>query len=78
MHSPLYDVKACRKTIRVTWSADPVALRLAISRIAETAIIEAFEAAEKATIREELREATSTPFDDWANHGRSDDADHAA
>ena len=62
MRAPLYDVNARRKTVSITLNADLVAkasaLGINISRTAEAAIIEAFEAAEKATILEELREAT--------------------
>jgi antitoxin CcdA len=93
MRTPLYDVNARRKTVSITLNADLVArasaLGINISRTAEAAIIEAFEAAEKATILEEIREATrmvdeyvsihGMPFDDWANEAlSSDDADHAA
>jgi antitoxin CcdA len=93
MRSPLYDVNARRKTVSITVNADLVAkasaLGINISRTAEAAIIQAFEAAEKAKIREEIREATrmvdeyvalhGMPFDDWANDGlTADDADNAA
>ncbi len=93
MRTPLYDVNARRKTVSITLNADLVAkasaLGINISRTAEAAIIQAFEAAEKAKIREEIREAArmvdeyvaihGMPFDDWANEALSpDDADHAA
>ena len=93
MRRPLYDVTARRKTVSITLNADLVAkasaLGINISRTAEAAIVEAFEAAEGAKIREEIREATrivdeyvaihGMPFDDWANDGLpADDADHAA
>jgi antitoxin CcdA len=91
MRTPLYDVKARRKTVSITLNADLVAkaaaLRINISRTAEAAIVQAFEAAEKAKILEEIREAVrmvdeyvaihGMPFDDWANE-LPDDADHAA
>ena len=93
MRTPLYDVNSRRKTISITLNADLVAkasaLGINISRTAETAVIQAFEAAEKARIRDEIHAATrmvdeyvaihGMPFDDWANAGStSDDADHAA
>ena len=62
MRTPLYDVNARRKTVSITLNADLVAkasaLGINISRTAEAAVIQAFEAAEKAKIREEIREAT--------------------
>lgn len=93
MRRPLYDVNARRKTVSVTLNADLVAkasaLGINISRTAEAAIIKAFEEAETAKIREEIREAVrmvdefvaihGMPFDDWANADASpDDADNAA
>ena len=93
MRTPLYDVNARRKTVSITLNADLVAkaaaLGMNISRTAEAAVIQAFEAAERAKIREEIREATrmvdeyvaiyGMPFDDWANEAVSpDDTDHAA
>jgi antitoxin CcdA len=61
MRSPLYDVNARRKTVSITLNADLAAkasaLGINISRTAEAAIIQAFETAEKAKIREEIREA---------------------
>ncbi|MEA2745393.1 MAG: Post-segregation antitoxin CcdA, partial [Acetobacteraceae bacterium] len=59
--TPLYNHNAKRKTVSVTLNADLVARSAAhginISRVAETALIAAFEKAEKAAIREEIREA---------------------
>jgi antitoxin CcdA len=61
MRVPLYDHNAKRKTVSVTLNADLVARSAAhginISRVAEAALAAAFEAAEKAKIREEMREA---------------------
>jgi post-segregation antitoxin (ccd killing protein) len=61
MRIPLYDHGAKRKTVSVTLNADLVARSAAhginISRVAEAALIAAFEAAEKAKIREEMQEA---------------------
>jgi antitoxin CcdA len=58
---PLYDHTAKRKTVSVTLNADLVARSAAhginISRVAEAALAAAFEEAEKAKIREEIREA---------------------
>jgi post-segregation antitoxin (ccd killing protein) len=57
---PLYDHSAKRKTVSVTLNADLVARSAAhginISRVAEAALVVAFEEAEKAKIREEIRE----------------------
>jgi antitoxin CcdA len=93
MRTPLYDTNARRKTVSVTMNADLVAkaaaLGINISRTAEAAVIRAFEEAERARIREEIREATrmvdeyvalhGMPFDDWANMtGSPEDTDHAA
>ena len=93
MRLPLYNVNARRKTVSITLNSDLVAkasaIGINISRTAETAVIQAFEAAEKARIRGEIREATrmvdeyvaihGMPFDDWANADpATDDADHAA
>jgi len=83
MRTPLYDPNARRKTVSITLNSDLIAKASAfgidISRTAEAAVIAACEAAEKATIREEIREATrmvdeyvaihGMPFDDWANPG---------
>jgi post-segregation antitoxin (ccd killing protein) len=61
MRMPLYDHTAKRKTVSVTLNADLVARSAAhginISRVAEAALVAAFEEAEKAKIREEIREA---------------------
>ena len=61
MRVPLYDHSAKRKTVSVTLNADLVARSAAhginISRVAEAALVAAFEEAEKAKIREEIREA---------------------
>jgi antitoxin CcdA len=92
MRTPLYDVNARRKTVSITLNADLVArasaLGINMSRTAEAAVVQAFEAAERAKIREEIREATrmvdeyvaihGMPFDDWANQAPTDDTDHAA
>ena len=93
MRTPLYDVNARRKTVSITLNSDLVAkasaLGINISRTAEAAVIQAFEAAEKAKIREEIREAArmvdeyvaihGMPFDDWANEALAgDDTEHAA
>jgi antitoxin CcdA len=93
MRTPLYDANARRKTVSVTMNADLVAkaaaLGINISRTAEAAVIQAFEAAERAKIREEIREAMrmvdeyvalhGMPFDGWANPTPSpEDTDHAA
>jgi antitoxin CcdA len=93
MRSPLYDPNARRKTVSVTMNADLVAkasaLGINISRTAEAAVAKAFEEAEKAKIREEIREAVrmvdefvamhGMPFDDWANaDAATDGADDAA
>ena len=73
MRTPLYDVNARRKTVSITLNADLVAkasaLGINISRTAEAAVIQAFEAAEKAKIREEIREATRMADESWPNHG---------
>lgn len=93
MRTPLYDVNARRKTVSITLNSDLVAKAAAvginISRTAEAALIQAFEAAEKTKIRAEIREAGrmvdeyvaihGMPFDDWANEALADDGtDHAA
>jgi post-segregation antitoxin (ccd killing protein) len=61
MRLPLYDHNAKRKTVSVTLNADLVARSAAhginISRVAEAALVAAFEAAERAAILEEMREA---------------------
>jgi antitoxin CcdA len=73
MRTPLYDVNARRKTVSITLNADLVAkasaLGINISRTAEAAVIQAFEAAEKAKIFEEIREATRITDELVARHG---------
>lgn len=73
MRTPLYDVNARRKTVSITLNADLVAkasaLGINISRTAEAAVIQAFEAAEKAKILEEIREATRITDELVARHG---------
>jgi post-segregation antitoxin (ccd killing protein) len=73
VRTPLYDHNAKRKTVSVTLNADLVARAAShginISRIAEAALITAFEAAEKAKIREELVEDARFVEDLVARHG---------
>ena len=73
MRTPLYDVNARRKTVSITLNADLVAkacaLGINISRTAEAAVIAAFEATEKAKIREEMREAVRITDELVARHG---------
>ena len=73
MRTPLYDVNARRKTVSITLNADLAArasaLGINISRTAEAAVIQAFEAAEKAKILEEIREAARITDDLVARHG---------
>jgi antitoxin CcdA len=73
MRLPLYDLNARRKTVSITLNADLVAkasaLGINISRTAEAAVIKAFEAAEKANIREEIREAVRVTDELVAEHG---------
>lgn len=73
MRTPLYDVNARRKTVSITLNADLAAkasaLGINISRTAEAALVKAFEAAEVAKIREEIREATRITDDLVARHG---------
>ena len=89
MRVPLYDHTARRKTVSVTLNADLVAKSAAhginISRVAEAALAAAFEAAEKARIREEIRDAarftdeivrkSGQPFPDSRARLMPDDAD---
>jgi post-segregation antitoxin (ccd killing protein) len=60
MRTPLYDHNAKRTAVSVTLNIDLVARSAAhginVSRVAETALTAAFEAAERARIREELAE----------------------
>ena len=73
MRTPLYDVNARRKTVSITLNSDLVAkasaLGINISRTAEAAVIQAFEAAEKAKILEEIREAARLTDQLVAEHG---------
>jgi post-segregation antitoxin (ccd killing protein) len=73
MRTPLYDHNAKRKTVSVTLNADLVARSTAhginISRVAEAALIAAFEAAEKAAIIQEIRAATQFVDEYVATHG---------
>jgi antitoxin CcdA len=92
MRTPLYDTNARRKTVSVTLNADLVAkasaLGINISRTAEAAIIKAFEEAEKARIREEIREAAQFtdalvakfgfPFPEFGQFEPDEESDDAA
>jgi antitoxin CcdA len=73
MRTPLYDLNARRKTVSITLNADLVAkasaLGINISRTAEAAVIKSFEEAEKANIREEIREAGRITDELVAKHG---------
>ena len=73
MRTPLYDVNARRKTVSITLNSDLVAkasaLGINISRTAENAIIQTFEAAEKARIREELLQAARITDELVRQHG---------
>jgi antitoxin CcdA len=73
MRLPLYDLNARRKTVSITLNADLVAkasaLGINISRTAEAAVVKAFEEAEKANIREEIREAVKITDELVAQHG---------
>lgn len=73
MRVPLYDHSAKRKTVSVTLNADLVARSAAhginISRVAEAALIAAFEDAEKAKIREELQQDAKWVSEFVASHG---------
>jgi len=73
MQTPLYDHNAKRRTVSVTLNADLVARSAAyginISRVAEAALIAAFEAAEKEKIREELKADAAWVADFVAKHG---------
>jgi post-segregation antitoxin (ccd killing protein) len=61
LRGPLHDNSAKRKALNSTLNADLVARSaihgINISRVAEAALSAAFEEAEKARIREEIREA---------------------
>jgi post-segregation antitoxin (ccd killing protein) len=92
MRTPLYDVNARRKTVSVTLNSDLVAkasaLGINISRTAEVAVIKAFEEAEKAKIREEIREAArftdelvakfGLPFPEFGQLDPDEESDDAA
>lgn len=73
MRTPLYDHNAKRKTVSVTLNADLVARSaghgINISRVAEAALIAAFETAEKDKIRAELKEDAAWVADFVAKHG---------
>jgi|ERR1700684_1978509 post-segregation antitoxin (ccd killing protein) len=73
MRVPLYDHNAKRKTVSVTLNADLVARSAAhginISRLAETALVKAFEEAERAKIREEMQAATRFADELVRRHG---------
>ena len=73
MRTPFYDHNAKRKTVSVTLNADLVARSAAhginISRIAEAALIAAFETAEKDKIRAELKEDAAWVAGFVAKHG---------
>jgi post-segregation antitoxin (ccd killing protein) len=73
MRLPLYDQNAKRRTVSVTLNADLVARSAAhginISRVAETALVAAFEAAEKAAIQQELKEDARSVAAHVAQHG---------
>jgi post-segregation antitoxin (ccd killing protein) len=68
--------------------AKAAALGINISRTAETGVIKAFEEAERATIREEIREAIritdelvarrGLPFPEFGMVGRDEESDDAA
>jgi antitoxin CcdA len=92
MRRPLYDVTARRKTVSITLNADLVAkasaLGINISRTAEAAVVQAFEAAEREKIREEIREAVRItdevvakyghPFPEFSWLGHDEESDDAA
>jgi post-segregation antitoxin (ccd killing protein) len=73
MRTPLYDHNARRKTVSVTLNSDLVARSMAhginISRVAEAALIVAFEAAEKAAILEEIKAAVRYTDELVRTHG---------
>jgi post-segregation antitoxin (ccd killing protein) len=66
MRVPLYDRSAKRKTVSVTLNA---AHGINMSRVAEAALVAAFEEAEKAKIREEMRAAARFVDAYVAEHG---------
>ncbi len=61
MRRPLYDTSARRRTVSVTLNSDLVAKAQArgitISKVAEAALVAAFEAAEREAILAEMQEA---------------------
>jgi post-segregation antitoxin (ccd killing protein) len=69
----LYDHNAKRKTVSVTLNADLVARSAAhginISRVAEAALIAAFETAEKAAILQEIKAAVEYTDELLRTHG---------
>jgi post-segregation antitoxin (ccd killing protein) len=73
MRTPLYNHNAKRRTVSVTLNSDLVARSAAhginISRVAEAALIAAFEEAEKEKIREELKADAVWVADFVAKHG---------
>ena len=73
MRVPLYDRNAKRKTVSVTLNADLVSRSAAhginISRVAEAALVVAFEEAERVNIQEEAREAARFVDAYVAEHG---------
>jgi len=93
MRVPLYDRNAKRRTVSLTLNADLVArsraLGINISQVAEAALVQAFETAEKAAVRAELKEDARFVVDYVAQHGHpfpdhralfvpDDEEDHAA
>lgn len=73
MRTPLFDHNSKRKTVSVTLNADLVARSAAhginISRVAEAALIAAFETAEKDRIRQELKADAAWVADFVAKNG---------
>ncbi|HEY4045056.1 MAG TPA: type II toxin-antitoxin system CcdA family antitoxin [Rhodopila sp.] len=73
MRVPLYDRSAKRKTVSVTLNSDLVARSAAhginISRVAEAALVAAFEQAEKAKIGKELQADAEWVREFVARHG---------
>jgi post-segregation antitoxin (ccd killing protein) len=73
MRLPLYDHNARRRTVSVTLNADlaarSAALGINISRVAEAALIAAFEATEKAAIQQEISQAARFTDEYVAEHG---------
>jgi post-segregation antitoxin (ccd killing protein) len=73
VRTPLYDYNAKRKTVSVTLNADLVTRAMHrginISRVAEAALVAAFEAAEKAAILEEIEAAVRYTDELVRTHG---------